>query len=103
MYVNLQNLKEIVVSYHSLPFNKSNVGWDVFSAFEVKATKIQFNASNPVMHVMFNFFVLWSTHPSDNIFIQLFCIKLISLEIRGTTLTKTQYLMPSYDLQINMQ
>ena len=55
MYVNLQNLKEIVVSYHSLPFNKSNVGWDVFSAFEVKATKIQFNASNHVMHVMFNF------------------------------------------------
>ena len=100
MYVNLQNLKEIVVSYHSLPFNKSNVGWDVFSAFEVKATKIQFNASNPVMHVMFNFLVLWSTHPSDNIFSQLFCIKLISLEIRGT---KTQYLMPSYDLQINMQ
>ena len=59
MYVNLQNLKEIVVSYHSLPFNKSNVGWDVFSAFEVKATKIQFNASNHVMHVMFNFFLYY--------------------------------------------
>ena len=55
MYVNLQNLKEIVVSYHSIPFNKSNVGWDVFSAFEVKASKIKFDASNNVMHVLLNF------------------------------------------------